>query len=57
MQPIIDTHIHIWNFDKAKYEWLENDTSILNRSYDIDELQREKNGHHSRHLCTGRQQP
>jgi L-fuconolactonase len=42
MQPIIDTHIHIWNFDKAKYEWLENDTSILNRSYDIDELQRER---------------
>jgi L-fuconolactonase len=38
---IIDTHVHIWNFDKAEYEWLKNDTSILNRSYNIDELAEE----------------
>lgn len=36
---IIDTHVHIWNFQKAEYEWLKNDTSILNRNYDIEELQ------------------
>jgi L-fuconolactonase len=36
---IIDTHVHIWNFEKAEYEWLKNDTSILNRHYDIGELE------------------
>jgi L-fuconolactonase len=36
---IIDTHVHIWDFEKAEYDWLKNDTSILNRSYHIDELQ------------------
>jgi len=35
---IIDTHVHIWNFEKAEYDWLKNDTSILNRNYDIEEL-------------------
>jgi len=32
---IIDTHIHIWDFERASYDWLKNDTSILNRNYDI----------------------
>jgi L-fuconolactonase len=36
---IIDTHVHIWNFAKAEYEWLKNDTSVLNRNYEIEELQ------------------
>lgn len=46
MQSIIDTHIHIWNFDRARYAWLDNDTSILNRNYEIEELnpEREKAG-------------
>jgi L-fuconolactonase len=39
MHEIIDTHIHSWNFDKARYEWLENDNSILNRNYEIEELE------------------
>jgi L-fuconolactonase len=39
MHPkIIDTHIHVWDFGKAEYDWLKNDTSILHRSYAIDEL-------------------
>lgn len=42
MHELIDTHIHIWNFSKAKYAWLENDTSILKRNYEIEELQRER---------------
>jgi L-fuconolactonase len=42
MQPIIDTHIHIWNFEKANYAWLEKDTSILKRNYEIEELFLEK---------------
>jgi L-fuconolactonase len=40
-ERIIDTHVHIWNFDKAEYEWLKNDTSILNRTYNIEELAEE----------------
>lgn len=39
---MIDTHIHVWNFSKAKYDWLENDTSILNRNYNIDEIEEER---------------
>ena len=35
---IIDTHIHIWDFEKAEYSWLKGNTSILNRSYEIEEL-------------------
>jgi L-fuconolactonase len=38
---IIDSHVHIWNFAKANYEWLKNDTSVLNRNYEIEELQSE----------------
>lgn len=41
--PIIDTHIHVWNFDKAEYEWLKNDTSILKRTYHIEEIEAERN--------------
>jgi len=38
---IIDTHVHVWNFAKAEYDWLKNDTSVLNRNYEIEELQAE----------------
>jgi len=36
---IIDTHVHIWNFNKAKYAWLEGNTSVLNRDYELGELE------------------
>lgn len=36
---IIDTHLHVWNFEKAYYLWLEGDTSILNRTYNIEEIE------------------
>jgi len=39
---ITDTHIHCWNFAKAEYEWLKNDTSILKRTYNIDEIEDER---------------
>jgi len=39
---IIDTHIHIWNFDKAEYAWLDGNTSILNRTYHIEEIEAER---------------
>lgn len=37
-QQIIDTHIHEWNLEKAEYEWLKDDSSILNRNYSIEQL-------------------
>ncbi len=35
---IIDTHIHIWDLQRARYAWLEGDTSILNRTYLLSAL-------------------
>lgn len=43
MQKIIDAHIHVWNFDKAAYAWLDGNTSILNRTYNIGEIEKERN--------------
>ena len=42
MQKIIDAHIHAWNLDKAHYSWLERNTSILNRTYAIEEIETER---------------
>src|SRR5690242_16685294 len=39
---LIDTHLHIWNLERAQYEWLKNDSSILNRSYHLAELEGER---------------
>ena len=39
---LIDTHVHTWNFDRAAYDWLKGDTSILNRNYNISELATER---------------
>ena len=41
-QGIIDTHIHVWNFEKAEYDWLKNDTSVLKRTYHIEEIETER---------------
>ena len=40
---VIDTHIHVWNFQQAYYPWLDRDTSILNRTYNIEEIEDERN--------------
>lgn len=37
-QEIIDTHVHIWDLEKVEYAWLKGDTSILNRTYALEEL-------------------
>jgi L-fuconolactonase len=42
MQRIIDTHIHVWDLSRAEYPWLKGDTSILNRTYSIDEIEEER---------------
>lgn len=39
---MIDTHVHIWNFDKAHYDWLNGNTSILNKNYELAELEPER---------------
>jgi L-fuconolactonase len=40
---LADTHVHIWDFNRAEYAWLKGNTSILNRTYSIDELEHERN--------------
>ena len=39
---IIDTHVHIWDLEKAAYPWLKGDSSILNRTWRIDEIENER---------------
>ena len=36
---IIDTHVHIWDLEKAQYPWLQGDNSILNRTWRIEEIE------------------
>jgi L-fuconolactonase len=40
---LIDAHIHVWNLSQAEYPWLKNNTGILNRTYEIDELEPQRN--------------
>ena len=37
LKKLIDTHVHIWDLKRAGYDWLKNDTSVLNRNYPIEE--------------------
>lgn len=39
---IIDTHVHIWDIEKAEYPWLKGDRSILNRTWKIEEIGNER---------------
>lgn len=39
---ILDTHIHIWDLDKADYPWLANDSSLLHQTYRIETLEQER---------------
>lgn len=42
MQRIIDTHIHVWDLQRAAYPWLQNDTSLLNQTWHINQLSKER---------------
>ena len=42
MQRKVDTHIHVWDLDRAEYPWLEGDQSILNQTWLIDQLEEER---------------
>ncbi|MEO5564406.1 MAG: amidohydrolase family protein, partial [Chitinophagaceae bacterium] len=39
---IVDTHVHIWDLEKAEYPWLEGDTSSLNKTWKIEQLEAER---------------
>ncbi|HEX6847854.1 MAG TPA: amidohydrolase family protein [Chitinophagaceae bacterium] len=39
---IIDTHVHIWDLERAQYPWLQGDQSILNRTWRIEEIADER---------------
>lgn len=41
-EGIVDTHIHVWDFTKAEYDWLNGDASILNRTYSIEEISHDR---------------
>lgn len=34
-----DTHIHIWDLERVHYAWLQGNTSVLNRTYSLTELE------------------
>ena len=39
---IIDTHIHVWHFDRARYSWLDNNQTILRKNYTIEEIEADR---------------
>ena len=39
---IIDTHIHVWDLQRANYPWLEGDTTLLNQNYYLNMLEEER---------------
>lgn len=39
---IADTHIHVWDTGQAEYLWLKDNTTILNRTWSIEELEAER---------------
>lgn len=41
-EVIIDTHIHIWNLELVDYPWLKNNNTLLNKTYELDELESER---------------
>ncbi len=41
-QNVIDTHIHVWDLRQVEYPWLKGNTTILNRDYDLEELEGER---------------
>src|SRR6476659_2980385 len=39
---IIDTHVHVWDLDRAEYPWLDGDTSMLNRTWRIEQIEEQR---------------
>lgn len=42
VNPIIDTHIHVWDLDQARYAWLDSEGPMLNRTYNIREIESDR---------------
>ena len=42
MTGIIDTHVHVWDPQRAAYEWLAGAPAVLNRAWTLDELEPER---------------
>ena len=42
MTMVIDTHVHVWDLRRAEYPWLKDDTSILNNTWTIEQLDAER---------------
>ena len=42
MTGIIDTHVHVWDPQRAAYEWLAGAPAVLNRTWTLDELEAER---------------
>lgn len=38
MTGIIDAHQHVWDLERARYDWLEPEAGVLNRSIGMDEV-------------------
>ncbi|MFB7251199.1 amidohydrolase family protein [Microbacterium sp. NPDC056234] len=36
---VIDSHVHVWDLDRATYDWLDEATPLLNRSIDLVEAE------------------
>lgn len=41
-EKVIDTHVHVWDIEQVEYPWLKGNTSILNRTYHLAELEEER---------------
>ena len=39
---IVDTHIHVWDLDRAEYPWLKGDASLLNNTWTLEQLEEER---------------
>jgi L-fuconolactonase len=42
IKKIIDTHVHIWDLGRADYPWLRGDESILNNTWQIEQIELER---------------
>lgn len=42
IKKIVDTHVHVWDLNRAEYPWLQGDRSILNKTWHIEQVEEER---------------
>jgi L-fuconolactonase len=42
IKKIVDTHVHVWDLGRAEYSWLQGDTSILNNTWIVEQVEEER---------------